>query len=71
MLRPIEGNPPDLLNPPEGCPFCARCDKALKICKKEMPPYFINSDEQRTACWLCYKGENNKINEKGEVFYEQ
>ena len=26
-LVPIEGQPPDLLKPPIGCPFTARCDK--------------------------------------------
>ncbi|CAI3617264.1 Oligopeptide ABC transporter, ATPase component [Clostridium neonatale] len=31
-LKPIEGQPPDLLKPPVGCPFAARCDYAMKIC---------------------------------------
>ena len=33
-LTPIEGQPPDLLKPPVGCPFTARCDYAMKICYK-------------------------------------
>ena len=29
-LVPIFGTPPDLLNPPKGCPFAARCSRAMK-----------------------------------------
>jgi oligopeptide transport system ATP-binding protein len=32
-LHPIPGSPPDLLQPPAGCPFVDRCEKAMKICK--------------------------------------
>ncbi|MDE6930830.1 MAG: ABC transporter ATP-binding protein [Lachnospiraceae bacterium] len=32
-LIPIYGTPPDLLNPPKGCPFAARCKYAMKLCK--------------------------------------
>ena len=27
-----------MLNPPAGCPFAPRCDAAMKICLREMPP---------------------------------
>lgn len=53
-LTPIEGQPPDLLKPPTGCPFTDRCDYAMKICKQKMPPYF-KEGEQYTACWLCHE----------------
>ncbi|MBQ1740324.1 MAG: ABC transporter ATP-binding protein, partial [Erysipelotrichaceae bacterium] len=36
-LTPIPGSPPDLLNPPKGCPFVDRCPKAMKVCKNFMP----------------------------------
>ncbi|MGL4450061.1 MAG: ABC transporter ATP-binding protein [Sarcina sp.] len=54
-LKPIDGQPPDLLKPPVGCPFTARCDYAMKICKEKMPPCFKLSETQETACWLCHK----------------
>lgn len=54
-LKPIEGQPPDLLKPPVGCPFAARCDYTMKICKEKMPPSFKTGDAQETACWLCHK----------------
>ncbi|SOH94305.1 oligopeptide/dipeptide ABC transporter, ATP-binding protein, C-terminal domain-containing protein [Monaibacterium marinum] len=34
-LSPIEGGPPLLLNPPEGCRFRERCPFAQEICKQE------------------------------------
>lgn len=55
-LLPIKGTPPDLLNPPKGCPFCARCKYAMRICAEKQPPYFyINGTEQQAMCWLLHK----------------
>ena len=54
-LIPIEGQPPDLLIPPKGCPFAARCDYAMKICIKEQPPLFEVGEGHKTACWLCHE----------------
>ncbi len=51
-LVPIPGSPPDALDPPEGCPFTARCPHAMKICAEEMPEYTTFSDEHQAACWL-------------------
>ena len=36
-LHPIEGTPPDLLNPPKGCLFASRCEYAMKICTEQLP----------------------------------
>lgn len=54
-LIPIEGQPPDLLKPPAGCPFTARCDYAMKICKEKQPPLFEVGEGHKTACWLCHE----------------
>lgn len=51
-LIPIEGTPVDMLNPPEGCPFAPRCEHAMKICLKKMPPYVDIGAEHRSDCWL-------------------
>lgn len=59
-LTPIEGQPPDLLKPPVGCPFMARCDKAMRICKEQMPPFFDIENNHKSKCWLCYKGGDNE-----------
>ena len=52
-LVPIPGSPPDLLNPPKGCPFCYRCGEAMKLCTEINPSFHQISDSQRCACWLC------------------
>ncbi|MBQ9987934.1 MAG: ABC transporter ATP-binding protein [Erysipelotrichales bacterium] len=51
-LSPIPGSPPDLLNPPKGCPFVDRCDKAMRICKERMPEVTVFSPTHQCACWL-------------------
>jgi oligopeptide transport system ATP-binding protein len=51
-LIPIPGSPPDMLDPPEGCPFTPRCPYAMQICTEEMPDYTTFSAEHRAACWL-------------------
>ena len=51
-LKPIPGSPPDLLNPPKGCPFVDRCDKAMRVCKEYMPDVTSYSDTHRSRCWL-------------------
>jgi oligopeptide transport system ATP-binding protein len=51
-LRPITGQPPDLSNPPSGCPFHPRCRFALDRCREEEPPLEQLSDEHWKACWV-------------------
>ena len=50
-LIPIDGTPPDLINPPKGCPFSTRCKYCMNVCTREQPPYFAE-DKHRTMCWL-------------------
>jgi oligopeptide transport system ATP-binding protein len=51
-LLAIPGTPPDLSDPPKGCPFAARCPHAMKVCMEHMPEYTELSETQKTACWL-------------------
>lgn len=51
-LIPIEGSPPDLFQPPKGCPFAARCDFAMEICDQQMPVTSEFSEGHQAACWL-------------------
>jgi oligopeptide transport system ATP-binding protein len=51
-LIPIPGSPPDMSDPPEGCPFTPRCPYAMRICAEEMPGYTTFSAEHEAACWL-------------------
>lgn len=51
-LIAIPGTPPDLVSPPKGCPFAARCPHAMKVCQEEMPAYTEVSPGHKVACWL-------------------
>ena len=59
-LTPIPGSPPDLLNPPKGCPFVDRCSKAMKVCKEYMPEVTTYSETHQCACWLQHEKAVNK-----------
>jgi peptide/nickel transport system ATP-binding protein len=49
-LSGIPGNPPALLNPPEGCRFQARCPLASEVCRQE-PPFVEIERDHLVACW--------------------
>jgi oligopeptide transport system ATP-binding protein len=51
-LIPIPGSPPDMSDPPKGCPFTARCPYAMRVCSTEFPEYTTFSAEHKAACWL-------------------
>ncbi len=51
-LSSIPGTPPDLLNPPVGCPFSTRCRYCMEICKEEMPERTDFGNDHTAACWL-------------------
>ena len=54
-LTPIPGSPPDLLNPPKGCPFVDRCEKAMRVCKDYMPAITEFSKTHQCSCWLHHE----------------
>lgn len=55
-LQPIPGSPPDLIAPPPGCPFAARCPYAMNICAAAMPPEHVLSDTHKARCYLLDEG---------------
>ena len=51
-LTPIGGQPPDLLNPPVGCPYAPRCPKVQSKCRQERPELMpVGRGEQVAACY--------------------
>jgi oligopeptide transport system ATP-binding protein len=51
-LRPIPGQPPDLLHLPAGCPFAPRCRNVRDICGQAMPPLDPSgAPGHLAACW--------------------
>ena len=49
-LRSIPGSPPNLADPPAGCPFHPRCPLAAPVCRETRPPLKSNPAGTRTAC---------------------
>lgn len=64
-LVPIGGTPINLLNMPKGCAFCARCDKAMKICLDTVPEELRVGETHLASCWMNvkvqYEAENGGI----------
>jgi len=50
VLTPIEGYPPDLRNPPQGCRFAPRCPFARDDCRRDQPDPRILSEGHNAAC---------------------
>ena len=51
-LNPIAGQPPDLLNPPAGCPYAPRCPKVQSRCREERPQLMpVGRGDQVAACF--------------------
>ena len=53
-LMSIPGTPPDLLCPPKGCGFAARCSHCMQICREEQPPEFELENGHKASCWLLH-----------------
>ncbi len=51
-LETIPGTVPSLIDPPGGCLFHPRCDKALAICREEKPPPFTVAEGHTVFCHL-------------------
>jgi peptide/nickel transport system ATP-binding protein len=51
-LYSIRGQVPSLLQPPTGCAFAPRCDRAMPECVQAVPPRYALGPEHRVACFL-------------------
>jgi oligopeptide transport system ATP-binding protein len=50
QLDPIPGNPPNMADPPAGCPFHPRCPLARDLCRAERPALLDIGDGRQSAC---------------------
>lgn len=53
-LQSIPGSPPDMTNPPKGCPFAPRCPYARQLCAAELPDFVQVGEGHRSRCFLQY-----------------
>ncbi len=51
FMEGIPGSPPDLRDPPAGCPFHPRCGYAFGKCRTDDPP-LLDLGTRSAACWL-------------------
>ena len=51
-LDPIEGQPPDLANLPQGCNFKPRCKFAQDLCARKSPKLRDLGAGHLSACWM-------------------
>jgi oligopeptide/dipeptide ABC transporter ATP-binding protein len=54
-LVPIQGQPPDLSNVPEGCAFHPRCTYVVNRCREEIPKLVSVGGQHEKACWIDVK----------------
>ena len=69
-LLPIPGSPPDLLSPPEGCPFYARCKNARRICISERPGSTLLTESHLSFCHLLRKDAPKQDNPFAEIYLD-
>ncbi|WP_051399548.1 dipeptide/oligopeptide/nickel ABC transporter permease/ATP-binding protein [Haloechinothrix halophila] len=61
-LRSIGGYPPNLIDPPRGCRFAARCPHVMDHCTQSPPELTEVGPDQRAACFL-YPGAGQPVPE--------
>ena len=61
VLTPIEGSPPDLFQPPQGCGYCARCPNAMKICLDQAPLQHMLTPSHSARCWLHHAENTQQV----------
>jgi peptide/nickel transport system ATP-binding protein len=49
----LEGTPPNLADPPEGCRFHPRCPLAMEVCRHHVPPMVEARPGRRVACFAA------------------
>ena len=65
-LYALKGTPPDLLLPLERCPFAARCEYCMEICREKNPAETVLGETHSVACWLQHPDAP-----KVESFYDR
>jgi peptide/nickel transport system ATP-binding protein len=73
VLVPIEGSPPSLLAPPDGCPFHPRCRYRFATCLTQRPPLIVPAGGAHAdACFLAWadkarEGEKRSVLTVGDA----
>jgi oligopeptide transport system ATP-binding protein len=67
--RILQGDPPSPINPPDGCPFNPRCDRATDICREQLPVMEKVSNTHFSAChhYQQHSSYNKSSNNKSSA----
>jgi oligopeptide/dipeptide ABC transporter ATP-binding protein len=60
-LAAIEGNVPELVDPPPSCRFNSRCPFAVEICRTTDPRAIPIGDEHSVACFAYESGDRTEL----------
>jgi peptide/nickel transport system ATP-binding protein len=58
-VAPLAGDPPNPINPPEGCRFHTRCSFAEPVCSAKEPPLANTEGDHRAACLMVQPGSGH------------
>ena len=59
-LYSIKGQPPNLIDLPDCCPFHPRCEFAMDICRRQYPDAYVTGENQQVNCWLYDENREKK-----------
>lgn len=65
-LFSIPGQPPNLINLPDCCPFYPRCEHVMDICRTKYPPAVEKDSGRGVNCWLYEDHANEEAPVGGE-----
>ena len=66
VLANLSGEPPNLIDPPPGCPFHPRCLRATDQCRTQFPPR-VQRGSQWADCWHPLDGDAPNTAQQGVV----
>ena len=56
-LKSIEGQPPNMFDNIDGCPFAPRCSYVFDKCHNKNPNLLVKENQHQVACWWDIEGE--------------
>jgi oligopeptide transport system ATP-binding protein len=59
-LLALDGAPPDLIAPIEGCAFSPRCSSCMPVCRSKMPELVKTEGSHEVACWKLQQGSGGE-----------
>ena len=62
---PIQGDPPNPIDPPSGCRFRTRCPFAEDVCARLEPPLLAETGRQAVACHMRVAGSGHSKAQSG------